>query len=1201
MPHYFIFLRKHGKTYTSKLKYGFILILFVVSTHLLHAQFTITETFKGSSVGSNIILGGDPTTATLTSGNVDPVNNGWLRLTNDATNQRGFAYINTPFPSSMGIFLEFEYKTWRSKNDNYNGADGFTVFLFDANTSPFQIGAFGGSLGYAQQNTTPGLAGGYLGVGFDEYGNYAMSSEGKNGGTTALAPNSIVLRGPANHAQPYRYLTHKQLQTNSSTNGINSIDYNTTTPTRPTDATFYRRVKIYIDPIGTPSSPKYKIRVLWRTTSTGTDIEHISYDTTDPIPNMLKLGFGASTGGGFNFHEIRNLMITTTGGVRVKKEVDKVNAQPNSDLTYTINVYNESANPVSNLILNDEVRNGNETTINTNDFEITSITFNNNGNTGNTASGFTSGTAKTSELTNPFSTTMTLAAQSQATFTVVGRVKTVPPGGIVTNNVSLNVTNMTGVSDNDLTNNTASVSTTILNPNVDLKIEKGVNNNGIAITSGNTYTIVVSNLSSTDKPASKTVTVTDVIPTGLTVTGWSGTGWNRSVSGNTQTFTRSDALTSQYTYPPITITVTPSGVGPWTNTATLTYTDDTNAANNSSSVTLHWKNLWKGTSSTDWNTTGNWTANMVPLSGEDVEFATTANNPASNGPASGAALNNLVVPTGSPKTVGNLTNASDKNLIVPANASIAVNSVVSIKNPGTSTNSTDPSKIQIGSAANQPNGSFIFNCAAQSASLQPDIYATVELYAKGFKGTPQTWTDNINGSPTNGQTFTSSYHWQHFGVPVEAVQAEPNFYGSFLRQYYENQNWTVDPSKSSTFYAKWKDLGNSDVLAAFKGYEITQETAKKYYIPGKLVYCDKDIILTRKAPAVTNASGANVNYGLGQNIFGNSFTSAISIDKIVFPTNVESTVYLYNTGRFHDWTGGSTVTGEGQIAAGNYLSIPKNTAPAVWGNQIPSMQGFLLKFTAAETTFNGADATVSLKYANNGVTPNSKPQLAPGAVKTNALSSLQITLDSKTTRDELWLFSQEGTSNKFDNGWDGRKFFGTPTAFIYTDTPDGPMQVSSNSTIDGSTISFFANKDTDYTLTINKSNLDEYSNLHLLDLQTKTAIPLANEVTTYQFSANNTGTAAKRFLVVNSAQVDMDNYNFKLLDAYITSTNELVTTNYTGTNGIFNLYNTAGQFVIKNSLLTGIHRSSFAVNPGVYLLQMQAGSKSETVKIIVRN
>lgn len=416
--------------------------------------------------------------------------------------------------------------------------------MFDANTSPFQIGAFGGSLGYAQQNTTPGLAGGYLGVGFDEYGNYAMSSEGKNGGTAALTPNSIVLRGPANHTQPYRYLTHKQLQTNPSNDGETSIDYNTTTTSRPTDAQFYRRVKIYIDPIGTPTNPRYRIRVFWRTSPTGIDTQHITYEITDPIPNMLKLGFGASTGGGFNFHEIRNLMITTTGGVRVKKEVDKVNALPNSDLTYTINVYNESANPVSNLILNDVVRNGNETTINTNDFEITSITFNNNGNTGNTASGFTSGTAKTSGLTNPFSTTMTLAAQSQVTFTVVGRVKTVPPGGIVTNNVSLNVTNMTGVSDNDLTNNTSSVSITILNPNVDLKIEKGVNNNGIATTSGNTYTIVVSNLSSTDKPVNKTVTVTDVIPTGLEATSFTALGWTRTGTGNNFTFTRNDALAS---------------------------------------------------------------------------------------------------------------------------------------------------------------------------------------------------------------------------------------------------------------------------------------------------------------------------------------------------------------------------------------------------------------------------------------------------------------------------------------------------------------------------------------------------------------------------------------------------------------------------------------------------------------------------------
>ena len=221
----------------------------------VNAQFTITENFKGSSVGSNIILGGNPSSV-LTSGVFDPVNNGWLRLTTDATNARGFAYIDTPFPSSIGVYVEFEYKTWRSKaDDTYKGADGISLFLFDA-TKTFSIGAFGGSLGYANQTNVAGLEGAYIGVGLDEFGNFAMKSEGKNGGTASLAPNSIVLRGPKIHAQPYRYLAHVQLQTSSSSN-TNSIDYNTVTATRPTDSQFYRKVKIYIEPIGTVAVPKY--------------------------------------------------------------------------------------------------------------------------------------------------------------------------------------------------------------------------------------------------------------------------------------------------------------------------------------------------------------------------------------------------------------------------------------------------------------------------------------------------------------------------------------------------------------------------------------------------------------------------------------------------------------------------------------------------------------------------------------------------------------------------------------------------------------------------------------------------------------------------------------------------------------------------------------------------------------------------------
>jgi uncharacterized repeat protein (TIGR01451 family) len=84
--------------------------------------------------------------------------------------------------------------------------------------------------------------------------------------------------------------------------------------------------------------------------------------------------------------------------------------------------------------------------------------------------------------------------------------------------------------------------------------------------SGDTYSITVKNLG--DGPTTSTVSVTDVLPAGLTATAISGTGWSCTLS--TLTCTRSDALAAGSTYPSIAILVdvaahAPSSV---TNTAT---------------------------------------------------------------------------------------------------------------------------------------------------------------------------------------------------------------------------------------------------------------------------------------------------------------------------------------------------------------------------------------------------------------------------------------------------------------------------------------------------------------------------------------------------------------------------------------------------------------------------------------------------------
>lgn len=569
-------------------KYIVIVNILFLSILSANAQFTITESFRGGA-NPNIITGGN---AILTSGNADPVNDGWLRLTPASGNRIGYAYVNSSFPSTLGITMEFEYKTWRNTYDSYNGADGFCIFFFNA-TATFKTGGYGGSLGYAPntgQGVSTGLSGGYIGIGFDEYGNFSNASEGRIGGV-GEKPNSVTLRGPttASASTTNRYLISVQKQTNRSNNS-NSVDYNTVTSIRPSDATFYRKVKITINPTGTGF---YTIDVYWQTSPSGSYTSLLSYTTATAPPANMKLGFAASTGGGFNYHEIRNLYITTTGNVRVNKDVDKSNVNVNDQLTYTVNVMNESSSALNGIVLADTLKAADGTNlILGSNFTINSILFRNNGNSATTASGYTSGTAKTGGFTNPWSTILNMAANSNATFTIVGRAISQPAGNAVKNSVGVDVT-PSGITDSDLTNNYASVTSTVLSPNVDFIVEKVLDSNCADPVNGNTFTITVSNVGATSSEQNRQVTVTEVIPAGLAVEGSpGGTGWTTSVSGSTYTFRRTGILASTYSYPPITIKVKPpstTGMS-WTNTANVSYAGtENNTSNNSGSVTLYAK------------------------------------------------------------------------------------------------------------------------------------------------------------------------------------------------------------------------------------------------------------------------------------------------------------------------------------------------------------------------------------------------------------------------------------------------------------------------------------------------------------------------------------------------------------------------------------------------------------------------------------
>src|SRR6202008_123214 len=104
------------------------------------------------------------------------------------------------FPSNMGLIAEFEYYMYGGTALSGKTGDGFSFFLFDGSvtTANFRIGANGGALGYAQKNSpsaVKGVSKGYIGIGFDAFGNFSNPQDGRNGGP-GVKPGAVVLRGP---------------------------------------------------------------------------------------------------------------------------------------------------------------------------------------------------------------------------------------------------------------------------------------------------------------------------------------------------------------------------------------------------------------------------------------------------------------------------------------------------------------------------------------------------------------------------------------------------------------------------------------------------------------------------------------------------------------------------------------------------------------------------------------------------------------------------------------------------------------------------------------------------------------------------------------------------------------------------------------------------------------------------------------------
>jgi hypothetical protein len=235
---------------------------------------------------------------------IDNAGNGVLRLTDNTTGQSGAVIYNQPVFSKTGVSITFEYYQYGGTEIAGKKGDGISFFLLDgAAVAPTTAGGFGGGLGYAQNSVSGqgGIAGGYLGIGFDSFGNFGQATEGRVGGFTGDSADRVTVRGAA--GTQYKYLT------SSDAFGV-GIDNGAGDATRATSS---RLVQIDVAADGKLT---VKLDLNGDKTFQANETVINAYDTivtggNSALPDTVRFGFAASTGDATNFQELRNLSISS--------------------------------------------------------------------------------------------------------------------------------------------------------------------------------------------------------------------------------------------------------------------------------------------------------------------------------------------------------------------------------------------------------------------------------------------------------------------------------------------------------------------------------------------------------------------------------------------------------------------------------------------------------------------------------------------------------------------------------------------------------------------------------------------------------------------------------------------------------------------------------------------------------------------------
>lgn len=295
-------------------------------------------TFTGNSTAGPLL------SCPVSAGYVNnPPGSGALSVTPLLINKVGGVFAATSVPTSKGLDVTF---TLYQYGGGGTPADGIAFALAAVNpaspTAPPAIGQSGGALGYSASASVNGLANGYLGFGFDVFGNFSNKTyQGTDCGPSTFVktgdkvPGQLLIRGPGfnklgycalNGTAPtntsslaqYVYPTAVPMHSTSRSNSGVPVEIVINSNSAPivtaggmsVNAESY---KVVFTPVGVGALPVTLTGLL--PAMAASMVGAPSWLDAQGLPKQLAFGWVGSTGSLIDNHEISNIKVSSIDAV----------------------------------------------------------------------------------------------------------------------------------------------------------------------------------------------------------------------------------------------------------------------------------------------------------------------------------------------------------------------------------------------------------------------------------------------------------------------------------------------------------------------------------------------------------------------------------------------------------------------------------------------------------------------------------------------------------------------------------------------------------------------------------------------------------------------------------------------------------------------------------------------------------------------